>query len=61
MSATLKQIYAVFSPAPLKAEQVSLYVELDEVRGQGDAPVVTQLERKIRLADEATCQVLTGH
>jgi hypothetical protein len=54
MSAALKEIYAAFNPAPLKAEQVSLYVELDEVRGQGDAPVVSLLERKIRLADEPT-------
>lgn len=61
MSATLKQIYGAFSPAPLTAEQHTLYVELDQVRGQGDAPVVRQLEQKVRLADGPTCQVLTGH
>ena len=55
----LKKIYAAFDPAPLKPGQHELYVNLDGVRG--DAGIVRHLERKIRLSDKPTCQVLTGH
>lgn len=59
MSDKLKEIYSAFHPSPLKPGQQDLYVNLDSVRG--DAGVVRDLERKIRLADAPTCQVLTGH
>ena len=54
-----QRVYRVFSTAPIKPDQEALYVDLDDVRGQAD--VVRRLDRRIRLADEATCQVLAGH
>ncbi len=59
MSDLLQQIYAVFNPAPLKPGQQELYVNLDDVRGS--VGIVSGMVRKIRLAGEPTCQVLTGH
>ena len=59
MSPKLKSIYAAFNPAPLKPGDQGLYVNLDKVRG--DTGIVRHLDRKIRLADQPTCQVLTGH
>ena len=59
MGPKLKKIYAAFDPAPLKSGQQDLYVNLDKVRG--DTGIVRQLDRKIRLAQRPTCQVLTGH
>lgn len=54
-----KKIYSAFSPSPLTADQNSLYIDLDAVRGA--AGVVPVLERHIRLAGAATSQVLAGH
>jgi hypothetical protein len=59
MSSKLKEIYAAFDLAPLTSGQQDLYVNLDDVRG--DSGIVRHLGRKIRLADQPTCQVLTGH
>lgn len=47
-----KKIYSAFSPSPLTADQNSLYIDLDAVRGA--AGVVPVLERHIRLAGAAT-------
>jgi hypothetical protein len=54
-----KQIYGVFSPSPLTADQNTLYVDLDKVRGS--TGVVPILEQHIRLASSPTSQVLAGH
>jgi hypothetical protein len=59
MSELLQKIYTVFNPVPLKQGQKELYVNLDDVRGS--VGIVEGMARKIRLADEPTCQVLTGH
>lgn len=59
MSDKLKKIYAAFDPAPLRAGQKDLYIDLDAVRG--DAGIVHHLQRKIELSSGPTCQVLTGH
>src|SRR5271166_6538611 len=59
MSSKLKQIYAVFSPSPLQPSQNALYIDLESVRG--NTGIVNRMAQKIRLADEPTCQVLTGH
>ncbi len=59
MSDLLQKIYTVFNPAPLRPGQQNLYVNLDEVRGS--LGTVAGIAQKIRLADEPTCHVLTGH
>ena len=59
MSSDIKQIYAAFAPTPLTSGQADLYVDLDAARG--DTEIVRRVARKIRLADAATCQVITGH
>ena len=59
MNAQLPKIYAAFSPAPLQSGQQDLYINLDDVRG--NTGIVQRMAQKIRLADEPTCQVLTGH
>lgn len=45
----LQNIYRAFSPTPLTAEQMSLYVPLEEARGEMD--VVSRLARRIRLSE----------
>ena len=59
MHAQLPKIYSAFSPAPLQSGQQDLYINLDDVRG--NTGIVQRMAQKIRLADEPTCQVLTGH
>jgi hypothetical protein len=59
MSSKLQKIYSVFSPSPLRLDQQVLYVNLDDLRG--DAGIVHGMAQKIRLSDQPTCQVLTGH
>ncbi len=55
-----QRVYREFSPAPLRADQEALYVDLDAARGGMD--VVSRLQGKIRLAEgKPTCQVLAGH
>lgn len=54
-----QRIYRAFSTSPLTAAQSKLYVDLEPVRG--DVHAVARIAKKIRLADSATCQVLTGH
>jgi hypothetical protein len=55
----LQKIYSVFAPSPLQPGQQNLYVDLDDVRG--NTGIVRRMGEKIRLADQPTCQVLTGH
>lgn len=52
-------VYQQFDPAPLRADQTDLYVDLDEVRGSMD--LVNRLANRVRLANKATSQVLAGH
>ncbi len=59
MSIDLQKIYFVFAPSPLRLDQQALYVNLDEVRGESG--VVHGMAQKVRLSDQPTCQVLTGH
>ncbi len=59
MSDALERVYRVFGPEPLKASDEDLYVNLDDVRGEGG--IVNRLGARIRLSGEATCQLLTGH
>jgi len=59
MKQKLRDIYAVFSPSPLQAEQQGLYVDMEDVRGHAD--IVRRMAGKIRLSDGPTCQVLAGH
>jgi hypothetical protein len=55
-----QRVYRQFSPAPLRADQEALYVDLNAARG--DMEVVSRLEGKIRRAEGSpTCQVLAGH
>ena len=57
-----EKVYNAFDPSPLRAdlaENDSLYVCLDSVRGDGK--VVDRLAEKIRLAGDFTCQILAGH
>lgn len=59
MDELLTRVYQAFDPAPLGADEQTLYVDLDAVRGEGN--VVGRLANKIRLSSESTCQLLTGH
>ncbi len=59
MNSKLKEIYSVFSISPLQPSQRTLYVDLENVRG--NTGIVHRMAEKIRLADAPTCQVLTGH
>jgi hypothetical protein len=62
MSDLVQRLYATFSPAPLRAEDKDLYVNLDEVRGEHH--LVSRLAGEIRLSAESgspTCQLLAGH
>ncbi len=59
MSIPLQKIYSVFAPSPLRPDQQAMYVNLDDVRG--DPGMVHGMAQKIRLSDEHTCQVLSGH
>ncbi len=59
MISKLQKIYSVFAPSPLRLDQQALYVNLDEVRG--DSGIVHSMAQKIRLSEQPTCQVLTGH
>jgi len=57
-----KRIYAAFSTAPLKDDQLKeLYVNLDSVRGNAD--VVRRITQRIVMEEDGkpTCQVLAGH
>ena len=54
-----RRVYRAFDPAPLRPDQTNLYVNMDAARGAYD--VVNRLAKKIRFADEPTCQVLAGH
>lgn len=53
------RVYHQFATAPLLADQTDLYVDLDSVRG--NTTIVSRLERKIRLSQGTTSQVLAGH
>lgn len=55
----LKQIYKVFAPAPLEPDDDDLYVDLDVARG--NLGTTQRMTRNIRLSDNKTCQILTGH
>jgi hypothetical protein len=55
----VQKVYQVFDPGPLKPEETELYVDLDDVRGSPG--IVNNLERRIRLADKPTCQIVAGH
>ncbi|MFH1920286.1 MAG: hypothetical protein ABIP48_10430 [Planctomycetota bacterium] len=56
----VQRVYREFDIRALRPEQQSLYVNLDQVRGNIDA--VPRLENTIRRAeDTSTCQVLAGH
>lgn len=60
MSDNLKRIYQVFDPAPLLANQESLYVDLDDVRGS--TGLISRLAQNIRLSDDKPiCQLIAGH
>jgi hypothetical protein len=59
MSDVTQRVYRAFSPAPLTPDEHSLYVDLDDARGNAD--IVRRLGQKVRLADRPTCQVLAGH
>lgn len=59
MTIELERIYQAFDPAPLEADQVSLYVDLDFVRGASGT--VDALAQRIRLSNSPTCQIITGH
>ena len=59
MTSKVQPIYSIFSPTPLRADQNELYVDLEDVRGK--TGLVQRMAQKIRLAEEPTCQVLTGH
>lgn len=59
MSDVLERVYKVFDPAPLEADEVDLYIDLDAVRGEG--AVVDHLAQRIRLSAKPTCLLLTGH
>jgi hypothetical protein len=55
----VQRVYRAFDPAPLRAVDDGLYVDLDEVRGS--TGFTTRLANRIRLSDTPTCQVVTGH
>ena len=59
MSDLLRRVYHVFDPAPLGPGDSDLYIDLEEVRGEGH--VVTRLANAIRLSAAPTCQILAGH
>ncbi len=59
MSIPLQKIYSVFALSPLRPDQQAMYVNLGDVRS--DPGMVRGMAQKIRLSDEPTCQVLTGH
>ena len=60
MSDNLKKIYRVFDPEPLLANQGSLYVDLDAVRGS--TGLISRLAQNIRLSDDKPiCQLIAGH
>ncbi len=54
-----QRVYQIFSPDPLTAAQLSLYVQIDDARG--DENVVQTLARTIRLSANPVSQVLAGH
>jgi hypothetical protein len=54
----LRQIYNAFDPTPLPANS-KLYVDCKAVRGGSD--VLVELGKTIRLSDQPTCQLYTGH
>jgi len=54
-----KKVYQVFNPAPLRATQMDLYVDLDPVRGNAD--VVSRLANRFVLSNKPTCQIIAGH
>ena len=58
MADLLKRVYQGFDPA-IPALDDEIYVNLDDVRGEAD--VVDRLDKRIRLADGPTCQLLAGH
>ena len=60
MSDLTVEVYRVFDPdEPLPPDKPDLYVDLDDVRGQG--AVVKRLANAIRRSAGATCQLLAGH
>lgn len=54
-----QKVYRAFNPAPLSAKDKELYVDLNAVRGSSD--FVTKLVNGIKLSDNKTCQIVTGH
>jgi hypothetical protein len=54
-----RKVYQVFDPAPLRATQTDLYVDLDPVRGSPNA--VAHLANRILLSNKPTCQIIAGH
>jgi hypothetical protein len=63
MSVNPAQIYKFFDPAPLKAsDQNACYVELGAVRGEKPKQkIADKLAQPIRLSNQPTCQLITGH
>ncbi len=59
MADNIKKIYRVFDPEPLSAEDIDLYVPLDDVRGSSG--LVNKLSKTIRYSENPTCQLLAGH
>ena len=59
MEDLIRKIYRIFDPDPLSAEEENLYVDLNEVRGSSG--FVSKLVNNIKLSDEKTCQIVTGH
>ncbi len=55
----IQRVYRAFSPAPLTAEQESLYVPLENARGEMD--VVNRIASRVRLSEFPVSQVLAGH
>ena len=51
-----RKVYQVFDPAPLRATQTDLYVDLDPVRGSPNA--VAHLANRILLSNKPTCQIM---
>ncbi len=59
MATRTQEVYSIFDPRPLHDDQQDLFTNLDDVRGHSN--IVKVMGQKIRLADQPTCQILTGH